>query len=180
MWTYCLRKEECNCRFTPPNRLKLKDFLSSFQITLENKALLQHVGCEMCKTGNVFFNNQLISTRVSHASIGMCWWTHHGLLRFSHPFNLSLFRQKFCCQEQVVCERLPARLPANAPHWHTCLYVLITNVYFSPSLASSRPPMALSLSPCPEWAQHRWHKAAWLACHTSIRLRGAAGESKLS
>lgn len=41
----------------------------------------------------------------------------------------------FCCQEQVVCERLPAHLPANAPHWpvsvcvnHKCLFLPLSGL----------------------------------------------------
>lgn len=92
--------------------------------------------------------------------------------------SVSLFRQTSAVRSRL-CVSVSQRASQRMLHSDTCLYVLITDAYFFPSLASSRPPMALSLPPCLEWAQHRWHKAAWLACHTSIRLWEAAGESKL-
>lgn len=54
-----------------------------------------------------------------------------------------------CCQEEVVCERLPACLPANAPHWHVsvrvnhrCLFLsragLLQTSHGSPSVSLPR------------------------------------------
>lgn len=56
------------------------------------------------------------------------------------------------------------------------LYVLITSVCFSPSLASSRPPMALSLLPRPERASAAQVTQGGMTCmHTSITVQEAAG-----
>lgn len=58
-----------------------------------------------------------------------------------------------------------------------CLYVLITSVYFSPSLASSRPPMAPSLFLRPERANAAQVTQGGMTCmHTSITVREAAGD----
>lgn len=106
-----------------------------------------------------------------------------GLIVASQEFlilsSVSLFSQTFAVRSRL-CVSVSQRASPQILHTDTCLYVLITDVYFTPTLASSRPPMALPLFPCPVQVQHRWHKAAWLACHTSISLQEAAGESKLS
>lgn len=60
------------------------------------------------------------------------------------PFFQPLFRRNFSCQEQVVCERLPARLAANAPHRlvsecvnHKCLFLPLSGLH--PTSHGSRP-----------------------------------------
>ncbi len=129
---------------------------------------------------NAIFTKRLISTRAAKRSsfrVNVLVASPHLSLPFIRAFISANFTS-------AVWSRLCVSVSQRASQWmlytDTCLYVLITDVCFSSSPDSSGPPMALSLSPCPHWAQHRWHKAAWLACHTSIRQRGAAGERKLS
>lgn len=82
--------------------------------------------------------------------------------------SVSLFRETSAVRSRL-CVSVSQCASQQMLRTDTCLYVLITDVYFSPTLASSRPPMALSLFACPERVQHRWHRATWLACHASIR-----------
>lgn len=60
------------------------------------------------------------------------------------PFFRPLFGRNFSCRQQVVCERLPVRLAANAPHRrvsvrvnHKCLFLLLSGLH--PTSHGSRP-----------------------------------------
>lgn len=81
-----------------------------------------------------------------------------GLIVASQEFlilsSVSLFSQTFAVRSRL-CVSVSQRASPQILHTDTCLYVLITDVYFTPTLASSRPPMALPLFPCPVQVQHR-------------------------
>lgn len=76
-------------------------------------------------------------------------------LKNSSSFHLCLYLGKVFAVRSRLCVSVSQRASPRILHTDTCLYVLITDVYFTPTLASSRPPMALPLSLCPEQVQHR-------------------------
>lgn len=154
-----------------------------------NQSLLQHMpkGGVRCADScvlfisawKVFLTYWLIHFHscIAGANILYVVWASSDI---SHPFLFVSLFKLVLSGAGCVWASLPARLPANAPHWHVSVCVnhrcLISPPLWPPP---DLPWLSLCL-PARSEPQHRWHKAAWLACHTSIRLWEAAGESKMS
>lgn len=56
---------------------------------------------------------------------------------------ICVFPETKWCHQHRLCVSVSHCTTQRMLHADTCLYVLITDVYFYPTLASSRPPMAL-------------------------------------